>query len=142
MNLMALSQTPELLLKQPEIINFKMGQILIRIWDLRSSAWQLAKHLDILSGDEVSRAGHFKFERDRNRFITARAGMRMTLAGILGDAADALRFDYGKRGKPSLWDQEGPQALCFNLSHSGNLAVLAVSPGLDIGVYVEGEMVN
>jgi 4'-phosphopantetheinyl transferase len=50
-------------------------------------------------------------------------------------APEAVRFRYGPRGKPMLDAEDG--LLRFNLSHSGDLALVAVSLGRDIGVDVE-----
>jgi len=139
MNSLSLLQETGVFSKQALQLELKEGQIRVWSWRLVHESLPFKNILDILSGDEVARAGSFKFERDQRRFVAARAGLRVILAGILGDAPEALRFEYGRRGKPALWDQEGPQGLRFNLSHSGDLAVLAVARGLDMGVDVEEE---
>jgi 4'-phosphopantetheinyl transferase len=55
------------------------------------------------------------------------------LGGYLGSAPEAVRFEYGERGKPRL--AEG--GLEFNVSHSGELALAAVTAGVEVGVDVE-----
>lgn len=63
----------------------------------------------------------------------ARAAMASTLAEYLGEAA-ALRADAN--GKPRL--AVDPGRLSFNLSHSGELALVAIAPGgVEVGVDVE-----
>lgn len=95
---------------------------------------QLAK---MLSADELTRAERFYFERDRNRFIVARAALRTILGSYLGVAAKQVQFCYGHRGKPALAPIQAKSGLEFNLSHSGEVAVCAVTRDRDIGIDVE-----
>ncbi len=87
----------------------------------------------ILSDDERARAGRFHFERDRVRYIAGRAQLRMLLADYLDAAPAELVFRYGDNQKPSL-AVPGPQ---FNLSHSGALALYAVTAHVEVGIDVE-----
>ena len=91
----------------------------------------------ILSPEERTRAAAFRFAEDREKFMASRGALRMILASALGDEPDALRFDYGPHGKPTLatpWEGSG---LCFNLSHSGDWTLIALSRGGLVGVDVE-----
>jgi 4'-phosphopantetheinyl transferase len=92
---------------------------------------------DLLSGDERERAGRFVFDRDRCRYIVARARLRQLLAARLGIAPAAVEFSYGARGKPALAPRFAGSGLHFNLSHAGALAVYALAAGAEIGVDVE-----
>ena len=87
-----------------------------------------------LSDDELERAAGFRFERDRQRFVSRRALLRALLAGSCGTEAADLRFDYGSWGKPRL--QQDPQ-LGFSTSHARGLAAVAIARGADIGIDVE-----
>jgi 4'-phosphopantetheinyl transferase len=90
-------------------------------------------HWDHLSDDERKRADRFRFERDRRRYIVARASMRRILAEYLDASPAALVFRYGPHGKPEL--REG--TLAFNLAHSHERAVLAVAADGPVGVDLE-----
>jgi 4'-phosphopantetheinyl transferase len=91
-----------------------------------------------LSPDERERAERFHFERDRRRFVVGRGGLRLILGRYLGLEPDRLRFDYGPRGKPALAEISGGEGrLCFNLAHSGEVAVYALVRDQEIGVDVE-----
>jgi 4'-phosphopantetheinyl transferase len=87
-----------------------------------------------LSPDERQRADAFHFERDRAHFIAARAFLREVLGRYVGLPSPAVRFRYGPSGKPEI-EAGGP--IQFNLSHSGELALLAVAQGRAVGVDVE-----
>ena len=90
----------------------------------------------VLSADERDRASRFCFERDRRRYICARRALRALLAGHLGVGAEDVTFRYGSNGKPALSGQfEG--RFTFNVSHSGGLALVAISRNVEIGVDVE-----
>jgi len=89
---------------------------------------------DLLNDEEKIRARRYHFERHQRRFIVARAMLRSILAAYLGESARALQFEFNKQGKPSL---SHPQAIQFNLSHSGELALLAVGQTYPMGVDLE-----
>ena len=90
-----------------------------------------------LSDDERQRADRFVFERDRRRFIVARAELRKLLAARLGMQPQSVEFRYGVRGKPALADGCAESGLRFNLSHAGDVAAYAFSWGREIGIDIE-----
>jgi 4'-phosphopantetheinyl transferase len=91
----------------------------------------------LLSNEERQRADRFVFDRDRNRFIVARAGLRMLLGARLGIQPESVEFRYDPHGKPALSRALSSEDLRFNTSHSEDVAVYAFSHGRDIGVDVE-----
>lgn len=93
---------------------------------------------DLLSDGERARARRFFQDHHRRRFVAAHAGLRRILAGYTTQPARELRFTVGPHGKPSL--AEPPSArrkLEFNLSHSADLAVIAVAWERPVGVDLE-----
>lgn len=110
-----------------------LGEEEVHLWRLWLDApADGLRHL--LSVDERQRADRFAFERDRERWTAARAGLRRILAAYLGVEPRLLQFEAGPFGKPHLVPDCG---LRFNLSHSGNVALVAVARGRDLGVDVE-----
>jgi 4'-phosphopantetheinyl transferase len=89
--------------------------------------------LGTLSADERARADKFYFERHRRPFIVSRGFLRAILGRYLDREPESLVFTYGPQGKPAL----GETDLHFNLSHSGDCALLALTRGREIGVDVE-----
>jgi 4'-phosphopantetheinyl transferase len=89
----------------------------------------------ILSGDERERVRRLYFERDRQRCLISRGLLRTLLGRYLDRPPETLSFDYGSSGKPGLASLAIP--LQFNVSHSGELLLIAVTCGRAIGVDVE-----
>jgi len=90
-----------------------------------------------LSEEELERAERFHFQRHRNHFIVARGLLRTILGRYLKTEPRRLRFHYGPKGKPELAGKAGQRALHFNVSHSHELALYAITHGREIGVDVE-----
>ncbi|UCD23415.1 MAG: 4'-phosphopantetheinyl transferase superfamily protein [Gemmatimonadota bacterium] len=90
-----------------------------------------------LSSDELERAERFVFPRHRSRFIVGRACLRVLLGGYTGESPEDLQFQYGPHGKPELIAESGEGRVRFNLAHSKNTALLAVTLDRAIGIDIE-----
>jgi 4'-phosphopantetheinyl transferase len=90
-----------------------------------------------LSADEQAHAQRFIFERDRRRYVIAHAALRKIIAAYLRTDAASVEFDVGMRGKPSLRGPVNEHGLRFNMSHSEDLALVAVTREREVGVDVE-----
>lgn len=108
----------------------------VDVWrtDLQVKDGLVASLLPLLSEDERARANRFYFQKDHDRFTIARARLRLVLSFYLDIPAQQLQFQYSQTGKPSLVDQP---SLCFNLSHSHQLALYAVAWNREVGIDVE-----
>jgi 4'-phosphopantetheinyl transferase len=89
----------------------------------------------VLTADELLRAGRIKAEHGRNRAIVARAALRNLLARELDRQPEEIGFSVGPHGKPRL-DDPAP-AVRFNLSHSGDRALVAMARDVEVGVDLE-----
>ena len=89
----------------------------------------------VLTADELLRAGRIKAEHGRNRAIVARATLRHLLARELGCEPEEVAFSVGPHGKPRLDDRTA--AVRFNLSHSGDHALIAIARDGEVGVDLE-----
>ncbi len=118
-------------------------QSLLRGVDIWCIHYQGNQHYDkgFLDQTECMRAASFLRDGDRQRFICYHHHLRCILAQYLKYAPSDLQFESNEHGKPSLVltsevSQEQPR-LYFNLSHSHNLALCAVSCLGEIGVDLE-----
>jgi 4'-phosphopantetheinyl transferase len=89
-----------------------------------------------LSYDERNRSARLRFARDRHRFIAARGVLRDLLGRYVGTRPGQIRFAYNAFGKPELSPEFGSR-LRFNLSHSADLALIAITTEAGIGVDLE-----
>lgn len=109
----------------------------VRIWSLRLDLLSNAESsalIELLDETERARAARFHFERDRHRYVVARAVLRELLGAELEISPAAISLAYGPHGKPRL---AGHEALRFNLSHSAGWAVFAVTERRELGIDLE-----
>jgi 4'-phosphopantetheinyl transferase len=112
------------------------NEIDLWIWSSRDSTASVLGMDSLLSAEEKARAARFVYERDAQRFSSRRLRMRQILAGYLSCEPGVISFVAGEHGKPFLHPAHNSD-LQFNLSHSEDMAVLAVARGLEVGVDVE-----
>lgn len=86
----------------------------------------------VLSEEEHARAGRYARGDDGRRWAAARAALRVLLGERVGMHPREVSFTHGPHGKPHV--DGGP---CFNLSHTGALALVALAGAREIGVDVE-----
>jgi 4'-phosphopantetheinyl transferase len=97
----------------------------------------LEKLAGTLAPEEKERANRFKFGHLRDRYIAGRGALRAILAQYLRTEAAALRFDYLDNGKPDLAGKFAKRGIDFNLAHTGDLALVAITSIGPVGVDVE-----
>jgi 4'-phosphopantetheinyl transferase len=101
--------------------------------DVRARVVALARAL--LHDDERERARRLVTPTLGDRFIVGRGALRLLLGFYVGAAPTALIFRVGAHGKPFL--AEPFDDLVFNVAHSGDLALIAVTRCVAVGVDVE-----
>jgi 4'-phosphopantetheinyl transferase len=111
----------------------------VQLWrvDLEAIRANESRWQEVLCSDELTRASRFHFPRDRQRFVAARALLRIILSAYLATDPNQLRFSYSNKEKPSLGPAHAESGVKFNVSHSGGIALLAFTRRRDIGVDVE-----
>lgn len=94
---------------------------------------------ELLSSDESTRADKFVFPAHQSRFIRSRSALRIILSrylpGHLQCGAGDLEFCYNEHGRPELL-VPNVSNLRFNLSHTSEVAVIAIASGRNVGVDV------
>jgi 4'-phosphopantetheinyl transferase len=90
-----------------------------------------------LTPDERARADRYRFDDSRRRFVTGRGILKSILSTYLGIQPHEIRFQTGPQGKPLLGNEYDGASLHFNLSHTLDLAVCAITRQNEIGIDVE-----
>jgi 4'-phosphopantetheinyl transferase len=90
----------------------------------------------VLTAAEQARAARYHFEEDRKRYIAGRVTLRRLLAERTNTRASELIIKEGSNTKPRLLlPPELPQVF-FNLSHSGDYALIVLSDS-EVGIDIE-----
>ncbi len=84
-----------------------------------------------LSVSEIAKAGRFRTEAQRSRYVLTHSALRYLLARYLHTSPAELIC--GDSVKPAL-KNGGPR---FSMSHSGDIAVFAISQSREVGIDVE-----
>jgi 4'-phosphopantetheinyl transferase len=110
----------------------------VHVWRVPlDDAGAVEAYWPLLSSDEQTRANRFHRDVHRRRFVVAHGALRRILAGYVDTDPASLAFVAGEHGKPALDRQRGDAVVEFNLSHSHDLALVAVSAARPIGVDLE-----
>jgi 4'-phosphopantetheinyl transferase len=109
----------------------------LHVWRINLTSGRDLLYDDALSTDELERAGTFRRPVDRSRYVSARAGLRNIISMYLNICPEDVRFVYNEYGKPELDRKFHRDTVHFNLSRSGNIAVIAVRERGAVGVDVE-----
>ncbi len=111
----------------------------VHIWRLKLDEFTFSSSdaADILSEAEQRRATAFHRRDDRERFAKTRAVLRRLLSAYTGISPTKVPLGVRSTGKPFLIRRDGRVDVRFNVSHSGDMALLAFANGREIGVDLE-----
>ncbi len=115
----------------PAVLAPSRGEVRLFLARLDPEAGPLQALRAFLSPREEQRALSFATDVLRDRWVSARGMLRQIVGRAQGVLPGAVVFRYGAHGKP------GADGLHFNVSHSGDYALYAISPDLEVGVDVE-----
>jgi 4'-phosphopantetheinyl transferase len=94
--------------------------------NISSNLSLLENFLSILHPDEIARANRYYQTKDKNRFIISRGALRIILGKYLNEQPADIEFKTGINKKPYI-NNTNHTPLCYNISHSGDWILLAVS---------------
>jgi len=120
--------------RPPDSLSLEAGHVHVWRICLEQGDDQLDRFRRVLEPEELYRAGRFRFERLQRHFVASRGFLRYVLGRYLAARPEALKFSYNSYGKPSL---DGERSLQFNMSHSHEMALVAVTRDAAVGVDVE-----
>ncbi len=87
----------------------------------------------ILSAEERDRAGQFRFDRHRRRYVARRGILRELIGSYLDCDPAGVAFVHNAYGKPAVAQSD----LRFNLSHSHGMALYAFCRHAEVGCDIE-----
>lgn len=117
-------------------IDLPMGTV--HVWHMRLDDFRVfATESQVLSMDELDRASRFHFVKDRLHFVRCRSALRLLLGQYLQIPATEVRFAYQSKGKPEVVQEQNQIGLRFNVSHSGNMALLSFAVDCAVGIDIE-----
>jgi 4'-phosphopantetheinyl transferase len=109
----------------------------VHVWHIDLAKHAASDFAEMFADDEIKRRNNFVFDRDRDRFTRARLAMRSILGAYLDTPARAVMIGVGSQGKPFLQGAASDKSLQFNMTHSENRAMLALSGANHVGVDLE-----
>ncbi|MFZ2776729.1 MAG: 4'-phosphopantetheinyl transferase superfamily protein [Candidatus Rickettsiella isopodorum] len=111
----------------------------LHVWrvNLDNINYQLKHLISLLSPEEIKRSKRFIFDRDRHRYQITHSMKRLILAKYLDRNPQCLRFEFGSHGKPALDNLRNPLKVQFNISHSRDLILIAITVEDLIGIDIE-----
>ena len=108
----------------------------VHIWnisfDINDHKFQ--SYFKLLSKEEKVRAHRFRFFKDKKCFVVTRATLRLISSHYLSKEIEDIVFEYEDYGKPYFKHNTD---LNFNVSHSGNRAVIGFVHHHTIGIDIE-----
>lgn len=97
----------------------------------------LDRYHSLLTPEEHVKWQRYRFDKDKHQHLVTRALIRETLSRYESQVAPPdWRFELNQHGKPTITNPLA-HSLFFNLSHTQNLAALAVTRTAAVGVDVE-----
>jgi len=98
---------------------------------------QINTYLALLSADEIERARRFKVKRKYREYVITRGLLRNVLGQTLDSDPGSFQFEYAEHAKPCLDEDWDGKPVSFNVSHSHNQALIAITLDRNIGIDIE-----
>ncbi len=146
-------------MKKKRRVLVKNGQQLIPFWediydineiasrnnfisDKEVHVWQasldcIADFYNYLSIEEKLKAGRFRNQRDKQRFITSHGILRCILGAYIQSDPSSLKFERTKYGKPWISSYNFEISIRFNMTHSEDIVCFIISKSNDVGIDIE-----
>ena len=111
----------------------------LHIWCALASEHEpaLQRYTQLLSADELQRAGRMRLPKLQERFIISRGLLRALLGKYLDCRPELIQFACSPQGKPCLPASFSSAPISFNLSHSRDAVLFAVRLSEPVGIDVE-----
>ncbi len=109
----------------------------VHLWQIHLNQFLPTRLFASLDSSEQQRAQQLKTEDLYRRFVVAHAAMRSILSQYLGASPGNIHLMQPARKKPSIHQAQNQMGIDFNLSHSHEMALIAVSQTFLVGIDIE-----
>lgn len=122
-----------------EAAHYLLPKNSIHLWksDLLAAQPFYTTFWKFLSKEEQARAQRFKHTHHHQRYVICHGQLRQLLARYLNRTPTAIEFEVDKYGKPRLKGSKVDKGFVFNISHSGDYALLGFAWDQRLGVDIE-----
>lgn len=90
-----------------------------------------------LSDEETQRANKLKINLKRKQFVISRGLLRVLLSSTIQKQAQEISIHYEEKGKPFVQEEIDNKSIEFNISHSNNYVLIAITLANKVGVDIE-----
>lgn len=104
---------------------------------ISKESYKLETFFKVLNKEEKEKAAKYHFSRDRISYICCRGTLRLILSRYINTPPENIIFEYNNYGKPYLINNQNTEEYKFNISHSGDLCIIAINIQKEIGVDIE-----
>jgi len=105
----------------------------VHVWKINLESHTSSEECLYINDDEKIKVGRLRTAENRKHALTMRVRLRQLLSQYLMCKPNDIEFDFGEFGKPFVKNS----SVFFNLSHSGDTALVAISLCEDLGVDIE-----
>jgi len=110
----------------------------VHIWYFTfSTVNQTDGYWHLLTPEEQDHALRFYFQKDRQAYLLSRGILRSILAKYICVTPKAINLNYTSHGKPLLDPKQNSLRLHFNVSHTHQCILYAITKNIEIGIDVE-----
>lgn len=111
----------------------------VNVWrtDIHWPEERMREFATQLSLEELARAKRFHFKVDFDRHVISRALTRLLIGSLVDLPPREVSLVSNRFGKPSISKDQNPLGLEFNVSHSGEFILIALTAKRQVGVDIE-----
>jgi 4'-phosphopantetheinyl transferase len=109
----------------------------IYVYLLQLSLFDYSELFCYLSEDERIRADRLKIDEKKKQFVITRGALKKLLSNSLDKPGENIEISYGEYKKPFIKEKINNKTVEFNVSHSGDYALIAITLKNKVGIDIE-----
>jgi 4'-phosphopantetheinyl transferase len=123
----------------PRPAGYKIEPGTVHVWksQFEFDALLSSEFRGCLSKEEIEKARRFVSRSDQDRYVFSHGLLRTILGGYLCCDPRQLNYNTNQYGKPFLISSFRDTEIRFNLSHSRDMTLVAISCGIEVGIDIE-----